>query len=49
MSIPTESDLELVVLEYLQTQGWSLIYGPEIAPGEPNSERSDYRDVVLTG
>ena len=49
MSIPTESDLELVVLEYLQTQGWTLIYGPEIAPGEPNSERSDYRDVLLAG
>ena len=49
MSIPTESDLELVVLEYLQTQGWALVYGPEIAPGEPSSERSDYRDVVLTG
>ena len=45
--IPTESDLEELVLEYLNTEGWDLLYGPEIAPGEPASERTDYRDCVL--
>ncbi len=49
MSIPTESDLELLVLEFLQGLGWSLVYGPDIAPGEAGAERSDYRDVVLAG
>ena len=32
--IPTESDLELVVLDFLQAEGWTLVYGPDIAPGE---------------
>jgi type I restriction enzyme R subunit len=49
VSIPTESDLELLVLEFLQGLGWSLVYGPDIAPGEAGAERSDYRDVVLAG
>lgn len=47
--IPTESDLESLVLEYLETEGWALVYGPEIAPGETNAERTDYRDAVLHG
>lgn len=47
--IPTESQLEFLVLEFLRAEGWSVVYGPDIAPGEPGSERTDYRDVVLTG
>jgi type I restriction enzyme R subunit len=47
--IPTESDLEFLVLEYLRDTGWSLVYGPDIAPGEPGAERVDYRDVVIAG
>ena len=47
--IPTESDLEFLVLEFLKTEGWGVVFGPDIAPGEPNAERTDYRDVVLAG
>jgi type I restriction enzyme R subunit len=27
--------------------GWSTAYGPDIAPGTPDAERDDYREVVL--
>jgi type I restriction enzyme R subunit len=47
--IPTENDLEWLVLEYLQSEGWSLVYGPDIAPDMPGAERTDYRDPVLVG
>lgn len=47
--IPTESDLEFLVLEFLKAKGWGVVFGPDIAPGEPGEERSDYRDVVLVG
>ncbi len=47
--IPTESDLELLVLETLQSVEWDLKYGPDIAPDEPAAEREDYREVVLAG
>ena len=45
---PTEDELERWVLEILTELGWSHVYGPDIAPGEPGAERRDYRDVVLT-
>ncbi|MEI8081636.1 MAG: type I restriction endonuclease subunit R, partial [Actinomycetes bacterium] len=45
----TEANLEDLVLAYLAEEGWRLIYGPSIAPGEAGAERSDYRDVVLVG
>jgi type I restriction enzyme R subunit len=45
--IPTESDLEFLVLEFLKSQDWEVVFGPDIAPGEPVAERTDYRDVVL--
>ena len=47
--IPTESELEFLLLDYLQSEGWSLCYGPDIAPGEPGAERTDYRDPVVQG
>jgi type I restriction enzyme R subunit len=47
ISFITESVLELLVLELLDAEGWSVVHGPDIAPGETASERSDYRDVVL--
>jgi type I restriction enzyme R subunit len=46
---PTEDELERWVLEILAELGWPHVYGPDIAPGEPASERGDYRDVVLAG
>jgi len=49
MSHFTESVLEEAVLEYLGSLNWDILFGPEIAPGEPGAERSDYRDVLLTG
>ena len=44
---PREADLEAVVLDLLGALGWSIRYGPEIAPGELAAERGDYREVVL--
>lgn len=43
----TEAHLEDVVLEYLTEEGWVVLSGPDLAPGEVKSERADYRDVVL--
>ena len=44
-----ESDLEELVLEFCRGVGWGVLFGPSVAPGEPGAERSDYREVVLTG
>ena len=44
-----ESDLEQHALQMLESLGWMPAYGPDIAPGEPVSERSDWREVVLEG
>jgi type I restriction enzyme R subunit len=49
MSHFTESVLEEAVLEYLASLGWQVLFGPEIAPGEPAAERGDYREVLLAG
>jgi type I restriction enzyme R subunit len=46
---PREAGLEAVVLHLLGELGWSVRYGPEIAPGELAAERGDYREVVLIG
>ncbi len=46
---PREAGLEAVVLGLLDRLGWSVRYGPEIAPGELAAEREDYREVVLIG
>ncbi|MBC7219777.1 MAG: type I restriction endonuclease subunit R, partial [Hadesarchaea archaeon] len=43
----TESDLESIALSWLESLGWAVRYGPEIAPGEDFAERQDYREVVL--
>jgi type I restriction enzyme R subunit len=47
--IPHESELESLVLDDLESEGWTLVFGPDIAPGEHGAERSDYRDPVLHG
>ena len=44
-----EADLEVLVLEFLAGEGWEVVHGSEIAPGEPGAEREDYREVVLAG
>lgn len=46
-SFVAESGVEEVCLEYFADLGWQVLYGPDIAPGEPGAERASYRDVVL--
>ena len=43
----TESVVEEAALSWLESQGWVLKNGLEIAPGELFSERSDYGQVAL--
>lgn len=43
----TESVVEDAALEWLEALGYSIGHGPEMAPGEPASERATYGDVVL--
>jgi type I restriction enzyme R subunit len=45
----TESIVEDASLAWLESLGYSVLHGPDIAAGEPAAERSDpnYRDVVL--
>jgi len=43
----TESDVEAAALEWLQEIGYTVVGGPDIAPGEPTAERESYRDVIL--
>lgn len=49
MSYFTESIVEDAALAWLESLGYAVIHGPEIASGEPGAERSDpnYRDVAL--
>ncbi|MGH8610093.1 MAG: type I restriction endonuclease [Gammaproteobacteria bacterium] len=47
MSPFTESDVEQNVLAWLESAGWSVRNGADIAPGEPAAERSDYGQVLL--
>jgi len=45
----TESAIEQAALAWMESLGWAVKYGPEIAFGEPEAERTDldYSDVVL--
>jgi len=43
----TESIVEEAALAWLQSLGYSILHGPDIAPGEPFTERDDYGQVVL--
>lgn len=47
----TESVVEEASLGWLESLGYAVLHGPDIAAGEPAAERSDpnYRDVVLEG
>ncbi len=44
-----ESVVEEAALAWLNALGWTIKHGPEIAPGEPDAERTDYGQVVLEG
>ncbi len=43
----TETVVEQAALAWLESAGWSVRNGAEIAPGEPAAERDDYGQVVL--
>jgi len=43
----TESVVEQAALAWLESVGWQVRNGTEIAPGEPAAERDDYGQVVL--
>ncbi len=47
MTILTEADVEQAALDWLAALGWQVAHGPDIAPGTPNAERTDYGQVVL--
>ncbi|RKY96003.1 MAG: DEAD/DEAH box helicase [Candidatus Thorarchaeota archaeon] len=44
-----ESAVESAALTWLESLGWQVKHGPDIAPGEPETEREDYGQVVLEG
>jgi type I restriction enzyme R subunit len=43
----TESAVEQAALAWLESTGWPVRNGTDIAPGEPAAERDDYGQVVL--
>ncbi len=43
----TESDLENAVLEWFEELGYSIAFGPDIAPDGELPERASYKDIVL--
>ena len=43
----TESIVEEAALAWLESLGYAIKHGPEIAPSELLSERTDYGQVVL--
>ena len=45
----TESTVEDAALEWFEALGYSLAFGPDIAPGEPAAERASYAQVLLLG
>ena len=45
----TESVVEQAALAWLESAGWSVLNGADIAPGESAAERDDYAQVVLAG
>jgi type I restriction enzyme R subunit len=44
----TKSVVEEAALAWLDSAGWQVRNGAEIAPGEPAAERDAYGQVVLT-
>jgi type I restriction enzyme, R subunit len=49
MTAFTESVVEDAALAWLESLGYAVLHGPDLAVGEPAAERSDpnYRDVIL--
>ena len=47
MTTFTESEVEAATLEWLESLGWMVAHGPNIAPHAADTERADYSEVVL--
>ena len=47
MTTFTESTVEEAALAWLESLGWNIAHGPDIAPDTPGAERNDYGAVVL--
>lgn len=45
----TEDQLEQQCLDLFREAGWDAVHGSDIAPDGESPERSDYREVLLTG
>jgi type I restriction enzyme R subunit len=43
----TESEIESIALSCLESLGWNIKHGPDIAPDTLFAERSDYTQVIL--
>ncbi len=43
----TESVVEQATLAWLESAGWQIAHGPDIAPDMPAAERADYSEVAL--
>jgi len=43
----TEAEIEDFALECLQSLGWQVLNGPDVAPGEIHAERDSYQEVIL--
>ncbi len=43
----SESTVEAVALAWLESLGWTVRHGPDIAPDPPAAERTGYGEVVL--
>ncbi len=42
-----EEELENHCLDWFREGGWDVLYGPDIAPDSPASQRDDYAQVIL--
>jgi len=42
-----ESDVERAALDWFEELDWTVLHGPDIAPGESAAERDFYSDVIL--
>jgi len=49
MTAFTESVVEQAAHAWLESLGWRVTHGLDIAPGEAGAERADYAQVVLEG
>ena len=47
MNAFTEYTVEAATLDWFAELGYETLHGPDIAPDEPNAERTSYADVVL--